>query len=95
MLAAFILPNIAGFLLSIVRPCQDCLKQLGWPFVFFEEGGIAWRRNFDSIALCWDIAIALIVSAVWAFAYEKRLEITRYLIREIRASWEDFRRKLH
>jgi hypothetical protein len=101
MLGAFIVPNVGAFLFITVRPCHDCVKHLGWPLIFFEEGGIVWRRTFSGAALCGDIAIALIASALWAMAYENRVKILqigriakRYLSRELRASWQDFRRKL-
>jgi hypothetical protein len=101
MLGAFTVANVAAFGLSLVRPCYDCVNHIGWPFIFFEEGGIRWQRTFNLTALCGDIAIALVVSLLWAFAHEERQTIFRlgrvggrYLIREIRASWEDFRRKL-
>lgn len=43
---------------------QDRLIRLGYPLVFFESGGFAYRRKFDGVALCIDLLLVFAVSAV-------------------------------
>jgi hypothetical protein len=37
--------------------CADDIIRAGFPFPFFEEGGFAFRHNFDSLYLLVDIGI--------------------------------------
>ena len=103
MFGAFFLVNVGPFLaLKFVTPCCDFVYQMGWPFTFFEEGGIEGFRRFRAPALWMDVAIGLVASAIWAIAYGGREIILKFgrtslrnVVREVRASWDDFRRKLH
>jgi hypothetical protein len=51
------LPAILG-----LAACADDIRRAGFPFLFWEEGGFAYRSNFYLTAFLADIALALILS---------------------------------
>lgn len=55
---------VIGLLLPSLRTCADDIVRLGFPFRFFEQGGFAFRSNFNSGALLVDVAIAVGASVI-------------------------------
>jgi uncharacterized membrane protein (UPF0136 family) len=39
--------------------CADDIRRAGFPFLFWEEGGFAYRRTVDQVALVLDIVTGL------------------------------------
>jgi len=52
------LPAVFG-----VDSCADDIIRAGWPFQFYEEGGIAFHSYFDGLKLAIDIAAGLILAS--------------------------------
>jgi hypothetical protein len=53
--------------------CADDIRRAGWPFLFFEAGGLDGRYRFDSVMLLTDAGIAILVSlAAGAIGYIRR-----------------------
>ena len=48
--------------------CADAISRVGFPLVFSEDGGFAYRHIFSTSALATDIAVGVVVSlaAGWA-----------------------------
>lgn len=51
------LPAVLGF-----SACADDIRRAGFPFLFWEEGGFAYRSNFYLTPFLVDMALALLVS---------------------------------
>ena len=58
--------------LGIVNHCADCIRRIGFPFQFLEEGGFAYRRNFSALALFLDIVVSLASATAIGFAWSRR-----------------------
>src|SRR5262245_2637376 len=52
--------------------CSDDIARAGWPFQFYEEGGFAYRHNFNGSFLFLDVAIGLALSAGLGWIYSRR-----------------------
>lgn len=69
--SGFLIANVLSyFVLSDghgVGGFQDAIKRIGFPFVFWEEGGLAWRLEFRFPVLMTNLEIGLIGSSVGAF----------------------------
>lgn len=55
--------------LGIVDQANDDVRRAGFPFLFFEEGGIAHRRTFRPSSFLLDIGIAFGGSMAIGFAF--------------------------
>ena len=42
--------------------CADDIARAGWPLTFYEEGGFAYRQNFDSVSLLINLGTGLVVA---------------------------------
>jgi ABC-type antimicrobial peptide transport system permease subunit len=78
-LLAFILINLfsahfssdCGLLAVFERDsCADDIARAGWPFRFYEKGGLDFRFDFNPLALFFDLIIAVILASAlgWLFA---------------------------
>jgi ABC-type antimicrobial peptide transport system permease subunit len=78
-LLAFILINLfsahfssdCGLLAVFERDsCADDVARAGWPFRFYEKGGLDFRFDFNPLALFFDLIIAVILASAlgWLFA---------------------------
>jgi hypothetical protein len=65
---AFLIANLlaahlrsdCGILAVIGRAaCADDIRRAGFPLLFWEEGGFAYRHSFDGAALAFDAAVGL------------------------------------
>ncbi|HXQ34589.1 MAG TPA: hypothetical protein VN843_11310 [Anaerolineales bacterium] len=45
-------------------PCADDIARAGWPLRFYEEGGFAYRLEFNLPALLVDLVIGIIWASV-------------------------------
>jgi hypothetical protein len=75
-LAANVLATAAQsdcWLLSVLgmTSCADGIQRTGFPLVFSEEGGFAYRHIFSSRALAVDIAVGVVVSLAGGFAAQR------------------------
>jgi hypothetical protein len=54
--------------------CADDIARAGWPLQFYEEGGFAYRYNFNTLSLMVDIAIGAIFSVTlgWLYSQNKK-----------------------
>ena len=55
--------------LGIVDHVHDDIRRLGFPFQFFEEGGMSYRRVVSPLALAGDALLAMVCSAGIAVAH--------------------------
>ena len=60
------LPAVLG-----LAHCADDIRRAGFPFLFWEEGGFAYRVLFSWPALAADVAVAFGVSAIAGFAVQR------------------------
>ena len=60
------LPAVLGF-----SACADDIRRAGFPFLFWEEGGFAYRSNFYPAMLIVDTAIALGGSVIAGFVAQR------------------------
>jgi uncharacterized membrane protein (Fun14 family) len=44
--------------------CADDIARAGWPFPFYEEGGFAYRLEFNLTALLVDLATGIMLGGV-------------------------------
>ena len=44
--------------------CADDIARVGWPLRFYEEGGFAYRLEFNLPALLSDLVIALVSASI-------------------------------
>ena len=51
--------------------CADDIARAGWPLQFYEEGGFAYRYNFNTLFLMVDIAIGVIFSVAFGWVYSQ------------------------
>lgn len=56
------LPAVFGF-----AHCADDIRRVGFPLLFWEQGGFAYRSNFEPANFLFDIGLALIVSLIVGF----------------------------
>ena len=54
--------------------CADDIARAGWPLQFYEEGGFAYRSNFNSLFLLLNSAMGIIFSVIcgWFLARRKK-----------------------
>lgn len=50
---------------------QDGIRRLGFPLVFWEEGGFVYRQTFSFVALLTDIALAVIAGVLVSVLYSR------------------------
>ncbi len=60
------LPAVLGW-----SGCADDIRRAGFPFLFWEEGGFAYRSIFYPLILVADLALALGVSALAGFITQR------------------------
>ena len=50
--------------------CADDIARFGWPLQFYEEGGFAYHRNFNTLFLLINIAAGILFSILpgWIYA---------------------------
>jgi hypothetical protein len=56
--------------------CADDIARSGWPFRFYERGGIDYRYNFEPSVLALDLGIAVVfalVMGLFVSSYKKAL----------------------
>ncbi|HKG55251.1 MAG TPA: hypothetical protein VKB04_13400 [Anaerolineales bacterium] len=55
-------------------PCADDIARAGWPLQFYEEGGFAYRYNFNMLFLAINIAVGVIFSVIlgWLYSQNKK-----------------------
>jgi ABC-type antimicrobial peptide transport system permease subunit len=55
--------------------CADDIARAGWPLQFYEEGGFAYRSNFNLLFLLINSTIGVVFSVIfgWIFARRKKL----------------------
>ena len=100
--ALCIVANLAPYFAFVASeildgPCQDCIKRIGAPFMFWEEGGYAWRRRFYWNAILSDGAIAVAASLLSTIAFWQRVRISKWIANlkgEARKWWTEVRRDL-
>ena len=58
-------------LLAVFRldACADDIVRAGWPLQFYEEGGFAFRRDFNPLFLWIDITIGVALSLIASWIY--------------------------
>ena len=54
--------------------CADDIARAGWPLQFYEEGGFAYRREFNVTALSVNVGVGLGASLLtgWLFTQRKK-----------------------
>ena len=54
--------------------CADDIARAGWPMRFYEEGGLAYRHNFNPLFLLIDLEIGAAFSIVsaWLLSRNKK-----------------------
>jgi len=62
------LPAILG-----MAGCADDIRRAGFPFIFWEEGGFAYRQIFQPEILAVDLGLALVVSAAAGWVMKRAL----------------------
>ena len=55
--------------------CADDIARAGWPLQFYEDGGFAYRHNFNAVFLVVNLGIG-IVFAIFAGFLNARIEKT-------------------
>jgi hypothetical protein len=60
------LPAVFG-----LSACADDIRRAGFPWLFWEEGGFAYRSNFYLTPFLADIALALIVSLLLGLGLQR------------------------
>ena len=72
----FLLANLASYFWRSdghgVQNGYDGVNAIGFPFLFYEEGGMVWRRYFHLVPCLKDLAIALSASAWVAWLLSRR-----------------------
>ena len=55
-------------------PCADDITRAGWPLQFYEEGGFAYRSEFNPLSLFINLAtgIGVAIIAGWFYARKKK-----------------------
>lgn len=49
--------------------CADDISRAGWPLQFYEEGGFAFRRNFNSFFFLINVEVGLLFSIGCGWIY--------------------------
>ena len=57
--------------------CADDIARAGWPLQFYEDGGFAYRHNFNAVFLVVNLGIGIIL-AVFAGLLFARIEKTLF-----------------
>src|SRR5262245_40046230 len=54
--------------------CSDDIARAGWPLQFYEEGGFAYRHNFNSLFLLINLGVGLAFAFLssWFFTRNKK-----------------------
>jgi len=52
--------------------CADDIARAGWPLQFYEEGGFAYRHNFNMFFLFINIAVCMILAALSGWLFSRR-----------------------
>jgi len=52
--------------------CADDIARAGWPLRFHEEGGFAYRSNFNATALLLDLGVGLACAVLTGWIYSRR-----------------------
>ncbi len=52
--------------------CADDISRAGFPILFYEEGGFAYRFMFDFVRLFADVAIGILFAAGFGFFWRWR-----------------------
>ena len=55
-----------------LRRCYDDIRRAGFPLQFYEEGGLAYRKEFNPLFLGCDIAIGLTLSLLGGLVTRRR-----------------------
>lgn len=53
------LPAVLG-----LSHCADDIRRVGFPLIFWKEGGFVYRSNFEPANFLFDIGLAVIVSVI-------------------------------
>jgi hypothetical protein len=51
--------------------CADDIARAGWPLQLYEEGGFAYRHNFNVLFLLIDVAIGIAFSITFGWIYSR------------------------
>lgn len=51
--------------------CADDIARAGWPLQFYEEGGFAYRHNFNLLFLLVNIAVGVAFSILPGWIYSR------------------------
>jgi hypothetical protein len=43
--------------------CADDIARAGWPLQFYEDGGLAYRHNFNAVSLIMNLGIGIVLAA--------------------------------
>ena len=62
LLAAHLASDCGLFAVFGRDPCADDIARAGWPLQFYEEGGFAYRSNFNLPFLLINMAIGVVFS---------------------------------
>lgn len=62
------LPALLGF-----SACADDIRRAGFPWLFWEEGGFAYRANFYRAAFLADLSLALVISLLAGLGLQRWL----------------------
>jgi hypothetical protein len=71
LLAAHLLSDCGLPAVFGLSRCADDIARAGFPLVFFEQGGFAYRSIFNLPYLLWDIFIGLDFAVVSGFVVRK------------------------
>jgi hypothetical protein len=64
VLLAFGVANVISYYVRTDMPgAADAIRRVGFPFLVWEEGGIAYRYRFSQAALWGDVTVAVCASA--------------------------------
>jgi hypothetical protein len=74
-LAFFLILNLLSYFLRSdmfgMLGWQDSIKRVGFPFLFFEEGGFAYRQHFDLAKLLLNASVGVLLSIGGALVWTK------------------------
>jgi len=58
--------------IGLTNSFMDDIRRIGFPFVFFEEGGFVHRRVVRFLALFLDLSIGFVIALSAALAFRKK-----------------------